>query len=286
MIKIPLPAALLFVVVALFVVGNTFFIVPQTGQAVVMQFGAFVREEKDPGLHVKVPFVQDVTLFERRILDLDPPETPVLLSDQLRINIDLYARYRIKDPFKFMISARDEIGLNNRLGPTINNKMRNELAKVNLTDLLSEKRDDVMRAIKESTVADAKNFGIEIVDIRIGRSELPDEVSESTFSRMKADREQRAKEARAQGAEKATQIRASADKERTVLLAEANKQAQILIGQGDASRTRILADAYGRDPKFFELYRTLEAYRATFGAGDMTMVLTPDSDFMRFMKGY
>ena len=251
-----------------------------------MQFGAFVREEKSPGLHMKIPFIQDVTLFDKRILDLDPPETAVLLSDQLRINIDLYARYRINDPFQFMIRARNEEGLNNRLGPTINNKMRNELAKVNLTDLLSEKRDDVMLAIKNSTEADAKNFGIEIVDIRIGRSELPDEVSASTFARMKADREQRAKEARAQGAEKATQIRASADKERTVLLAEANKQAQILTGQGDAAKTKILAEAYGRDPKFFELYRTLEAYRAAFGNGDTTMVLTPDSDFMRYMKGY
>jgi modulator of FtsH protease HflC len=284
--KISLPILLIGGFALLTLISSSLFVVPQTVQAVVMQFGAFVREEKDPGLHWKIPFVQDVIFFEKRILDLDPPLTPVLLSDQLRINIDVYARYRINDPFKFLISARNEDGLNNRLGPTINNKMRNELSKVTLTDLLSEQRADIMQAIKQSMIEDAKNFGIEIVDIRIGRSELPDEVSASTFARMKADREQRAKQARAQGAEKATQIRATADKERTVLLAEANKQAQILTGEGDAARTKILANAYGRDQKFFELYRTLEAYRDALGNGDTTMVLTPESDFMRFMKGY
>lgn len=284
--KISLPILLIGGFALLTLISSSLFVVPQTVQAVVMQFGAFVREEKDPGLHWKIPFVQDVIFFEKRILDLDPPLTPVLLSDQLRINIDVYARYRINDPFKFLISARNEDGLNNRLGPTINNKMRNELSKVTLTDLLSEQRADIMQAIKQSMIEDAKNFGIEIVDIRIGRSELPDEVSASTFARMKADREQRAKQARAQGAEKATQIRATADKERTVLLAEANKQAQILTGEGDAARTKILANAYGRDQKFFALYRTLEAYRDALGNGDTTMVLTPESDFMRFMKGY
>ncbi|TAH32418.1 MAG: protease modulator HflC [Alphaproteobacteria bacterium] len=277
----------LVIAFALFVLTtNTFYIVPQTEQTVVMQFGALVRTEKDPGLHMKLPFVQDVMFFETRILDLDPPEAPVLLSDQLRINIDLYARYKIVDPFKFYVSARNEDGLNNRLGPTLNNKMRNEMAKITVADLLSDKRDDIMAAVKESMKADAKNFGIEVIDIRIGRSELPPEVSASTFARMKADREQRAKEARAQGAEKATQIRASADKERTVLLADANKESQILRGDGDASKTRILADAYSRDPKFFQLYRTLQAYRESMTNGDNTMVLSPESDFMKYLKNY
>lgn len=235
---------------------------------------------------MKLPFIQDVMFFETRILDLDPPEAPVLLSDQLRINIDLYARYRIVDPFQFYVSARNEDGLNNRLGPTLNNKMRNEMAKITVADLLSEKRDDIMAAVKESMKGDAKNFGIEVIDIRIGRSELPPEVSASTFSRMKADREQRAKEARAQGAEKATQIRASADKERTVLLAQASKESQILRGDGEALKTKILADAYSRDPKFFQLYRTLQAYRDALANGDNTMILSPESDFMKYLKNY
>jgi len=272
--------------VALIVLFNAIYIVPQSTQAVVMQFGALVSVEDEPGMHAKMPFVQDVLLFEKRILPLDPPETPILLADQLRINIDAYARYRIVDPWKFYVSARDELGLNNRLGPTINNKLRNELSRVSLTDLLSEKRDDIMATIKQSMVEDSKNFGIEVVDVRIGRSELPPEVSASTFARMRADREQRAKLARAEGAEKSTQIRASADKERTILLAEANKQAQILRGEGDGTKAKILADAYGRDVKFFEFYRTMSAYRDALGNGDTTMVISPDSEFMRYMKNY
>lgn len=272
------------IVVMLIVVSSTFFVVPQTHQAVVLQFGAFVREIKQPGLQMKIPFVQDVLLFENRILDLDPPETPILLSDQLRINIDAYARYRILDPFKFYISARNEDGLNARFGPTISNKMRNELSKVSLSDLLSEKREDIMAAILESMREDAKNFGISVVDIRIGRSELPPEVSASTYARMKADREQRAKQARAEGAEKSTRIRADADREKTVLLAEATKQSEILRGDGDASRTKILGDAFGRDPKFFEFYRTMQAYNDSLADGS-TLVLSPDSEFMRYFKG-
>ncbi len=282
--KLSPPVILIAAVAAFVLINSSFFIVPQTNQAVVMQFGALVRTEKEPGLHLKIPFVQDVLFFDQRILDLDPPETPVLLSDQLRINIDLYARYRIVNPFQFYVSARNEEGLNNRMGPTLNNKMRNELSRVTLADLLSEKRDDIMTSIRESMVTDAKNFGIEVVDIRIGRSELPPEVSASTYARMKADREQRAKQARAEGAEKSTQIRSSADKEKTILLADASRESQILRGEGEAARTKILADAYGRDVKFFELYRTLAAYQDSLTNGDTTLVLTPDSEFMKFMK--
>lgn len=279
------PIYIFLALALLFLLSGSFFVVPQNGQAVVLQFGAFVREVKDPGLKLKIPFVQDVMLFEKRILDLDPPETPILLSDQLRINIDAYARYRIVEPFKFYVSARNEEGLNARFGPTISNKMRNELSKVSLSDLLSEKRDDIMEAILESVREDAKNFGIEVIDIRIGRSELPPEVSASTFARMRADREQRAKQARAEGAEKSTRIRADADRERTILLAEATKQAEIMRGQGDAIRTELLGNAFGRDPQFFEFYRTMQAYRESLANGDTTMVLSPDSDFLRYMKG-
>ncbi len=276
---------LLFGVFAAFIfLTQSFFIVPQTNQAVVLQFGAFVREVKEPGLFVKMPFVQNVMIFEKRILELDPPETPVLLSDQLRINIDAYARYRIVDPFKFYISAYSEEGLNNRFGPTISNKIRNELSRATLPDMLSEKRDDIMKSILDSVRIDAGNFGIEVVDLRIGRTELPLAVSQSTFARMRADREQRAKEARAVGAEKSLQIRASADKERVLLLAEANKQAEILRGQGDAGRTRLLGDAFGRDPRFFEFYRTMQAYRESLGNGDATLVLSPDHEFMKYFK--
>ncbi len=276
---------LLFGVFAAFILlTQSFFIVPQTNQAVVLQFGAFVREVKEPGLFVKMPFVQNVMIFEKRILELDPPETPVLLSDQLRINIDAYARYRIVDPFKFYISAYSEEGLNNRFGPTISNKIRNELSRATLPDMLSEKRDDIMKSILDSVRIDAGNFGIEVVDLRIGRTELPPEVSQSTFARMRADREQRAKEARAVGAEKSLQIRASADKERVLLLAEANKQSEILRGQGDAGRARLLGDAFGRDPRFFEFYRTMQAYRESLGNGDATLVLSPDHEFMKYFK--
>ena len=276
--------ALFGIIGALILVYNTFFIVPQTAQAVVLQFGAFVRTVTEPGLQMKVPFVQDVALYEKRLLDLDPPETQILLTDQIIVIVDAYARYRITDPFRFFTSARNEDGLNVRLGPTISNKIRNELAKVTLSELLSDRREKIMNDILESVRADAGNFGIEVVDIRIGRSELPPEVSQSTYARMRADREQRAKQARAEGAQKATKIRAEADNERTILLAQANKEAEILRGEGDASRTRIIGEAYGRDPKFAEFYRAMQAYRESLAQGDTTMVLSPNSEFFRYFQ--
>lgn len=271
-------------VAVLVLMFSTFFVVPQTGQAVVLQFGAYKWETKEPGLHAKLPFVQDVMMFDKRILDLDPPVTSVLMNDQLRVDVDAYARYRIVQPIEFFKSVRTEDGLNNRLGATINNKMRSEMAKVTLTDVLSDKREQIMKSILDAVRLEASRFGVEVIDIRIGRAELPDEISSSTFARMRADREQRAKEARAEGAEKATQIRATADKERVLVLADATKQAEIVRGEGDAVRARILGDAYGRDPRFADFTRAMTAYRESFAKGDTTVVLSPTSEFFKYFQ--
>ncbi|MGE0252454.1 MAG: protease modulator HflC [Dongiaceae bacterium] len=275
---------LVLIVAAVLVINDAFFTISQAQQALVFQFGQMRREVNRPGLHVKTPFIQDVMYFDRRLLSLEPPETSVTLSDKLRIEVSAFARYRITDPLRFYTTSQSEVGLNARLGPTINTKLRNELAKVTLTDLLSSKRDDIMDAIHEAVRREGNNLGIDIIDVRIVRTELPGEVSQSTFARMRAERERQARELRAQGAEASAQIRAEAEKDRTLILAEAGRKSEILRGEGDAERTKILGAAYSKDPKFFEFYRSLQAYKSALGDGNTTFVISPDNDFFRHFQ--
>lgn len=261
---------------------SAMYIVDQREQAIVLEFGEPKREVKQPGLHFKLPW-QSVVYFDKRILDLDPPTEQVLLSDQKRINIDAFARYRIVNPLRFYQSVVTEARLRDRFGAALNSSVRNVAGLHPLVDLLSPKRDEIMARIQEEVKRVAgETFGIEIVDVRIGRTDLPEDISANVYNRMRSDRLREANLLRAEGDEVKQRITAEADRERITILAEANRKAQILRGEGDAERNRILAEAYGKAPDFFAFYRALEAYRSALGSGDTTMVLSPDSEFFRY----
>jgi len=272
------------VVVVLGVIAfNMLFTVHQAQQALILQFGNPVRVERDPGLKFKLPFIQNVEYFDKRILDLDPPVTEVILNDQKRINVDSFARYRILDPLEFRKRARTTVNFRDVFGRRLNAAVRSEVAKVSLADMLSERRAGIMGFITEQLKSQAPEFGVEVVDVRIGRTDLPEATSQAVYNRMRSDRVAQAAELRAQGEEQKARIQAGADRERTVILAEANRQAQILRGDGEAERTRLLIDAFGRDQEFFDLYRRLEALSALQGEGT-TMVLTPETDILELFS--
>jgi modulator of FtsH protease HflC len=257
------------------------FTVRQTEQALILQFGNPVRVEREPGLKVKVPFVQNVEYYDKRILDLDPQPQEVLLADQKRINVDSFARYRIVDPLRFRQRAQTDANFRQIFGSRINSVVRTEVARVGLAEVLSDQRADLMTRIANQLKSQAPEFGVEVVDVRIGRTDLPDATSQAVYNRMRSARVAQAAQLRAEGEQQKARIQAEADRERTVILAEATRQSQILRGAGDGERTRLLNEAYSKDPAFFDFYRSLEAYSALGGSGT-TMVLTPDADFFRF----
>lgn len=279
----PKHIALLVVVLGgLFILANSVYTVHQTKYAIVLQFGEAKLVEKEPGLHFKIPFIQNVDYYDNRTLDLDPPPFQVLLTDKKWIVIDAYARYRIVDPLQFYRRVTTETDLRSRFGQIINSSLRRVIATVPLGDVLSDKRDDIMSQIQTAVTAQAESYGIKVVDLRIGRTEYPDTTRESVFNRMRTERQREARELRAQGNEEAQKIRAKADLERTILLAEAERKSQILRGEGEASRNRILGQAFGKDPAFFDFYKSLAEYQKNLVGGDTTMVLSPDSEFFRF----
>ncbi|MFO1155883.1 MAG: protease modulator HflC [Rhodospirillales bacterium] len=226
--------------VLLFVLLNSVFTVRQTEQALILQFGNPVGVEREPGLKFKMPFIQNVEFFDRRILDLDPPVQEVLLSDQKRINVDAFARYRIVDPLRFRQRAQTDANFRQIFGSRINSVLRTEIARVSLADLLSDQRDELMDRIADQMRAQAPEFGVEVVDLRIGRTDLPEATSQAVFNRMRSARVAQAAQLRAEGEQQKARIQAEADRERTIILAEATRQAQILKGQGDAERTLAL----------------------------------------------
>lgn len=270
------------VVVLAIVLNSALYTVHQTEQALVLQFGSPVRVETEPGLKWKIPFVQNVIRYDARTLDLDPPGQQVPLIDQKRIIVDTYARYQITDPLRFYQTVRSEIGLRDRFGSILNSAVRDELGEADLTDLLAESRGRIMQEITDTVRRRADEFGIRVVDVRIGRTDLPQETSQSVFNRMRSSRIAQAAQLRAEGEELKAKIQAEADRDRTVILAEARKTGEILRGQGDAERNTILGDVYGKDPEFFAFYRSMDAYRRALGDGTTTMVLSPESDFFRF----
>ncbi len=269
------------VAVALFILVNAAFTVRQTQQALVLQFGNPVRVDAEPGLKFKIPFVQTVEFFSNQILDLDPPPQEVLLADQKRINVDAFARYRITDPLRFRQRAGTEENFRQIFGAQLNSSVRVEVARIGLAELLSIDRTNVMGRIAKTLEDQAPGFGVDVVDVRIGRTDLPETTSQSVYNRMRSARVAEAAQLRAEGEEQKARIQAEADRERTVIIADATRQSQILRGEGDAERTITLNQAYGRDPRFFDFYRSLEAYSA-LASPDTTMVLRPNSDFFRF----
>lgn len=272
--------------IAIIVLGivafSALFTVHQTKQVILLQFGEPKRVIQEPGLNVKLPFVQNVVEYERRVLEFDPPSEQVILSDQKRIDVDAYLRYRIADPLTFFQRVLSEAGARSRLSSVVNSSLRRVLGNVTLLEVLSEEREKIMANIQVDVNEAAKPFGVEIVDVRIRRADLPEQAAQAIYARMRSEREREAREARAQGFEKAQQIRAAADRERTVLLAEAQKTSEITRGEGERDAVRIYAEAYGRDPEFYGFYRSMQAYREALRAEDTTMVLSPDSEFFRF----
>ena len=262
--------------------SSSLFIVNQAEQALVLRFGAHRATIKEPGLHVKIPFIEDVVRYDLRLLALDPPDEQIILGDQKRIVVDTFTRYRIADPLKFYQAVRTETQARAQLAQMVSSAMRRVMGQVMLPSLLSEERARIMEQIQQEVAERAaRELGLKVLDVRLRRADLPEETSQSIYDRMKSERERQAKEARAQGYEWGQQIRARADRERTVILAEAQRQSQIERGQGDAEANRIFADAFGRDPQFFNLYRSLQAYRHAFADGNTTMVLSPDNEFLR-----
>ena len=269
-------------VLAGFVVYLSFFTVKEINQAIVLQFGDPKRVIAEPGLQVKIPFIQNVVFLDRRILSLDPAPEEVIASDQKRLIVDAYARFKIVDPLKFYISVGNEMVARSRLATIINSRLRSVLGKHSLATLLSEDRTKQMAIIQDGVNNEAEKFGITIIDIRIKRADLPQANSEAIYKRMQTEREREAKQFRARGAEMAVTITSTADKEVTVLLANAKKQSEIMKGEGDGQRNKIFAEAFGKDPDFFSFYRAMQAYETALIGGDTSLILSPDSDFFKF----
>ena len=276
--KIVLPLIIILAAISFF----SIFIVKETNQAIVLQFGDPKKIITSPGFQMKIPFIQNVVFLDRRILSLDPPPEEVIASDQKRLIVDAFARFKIIDPLKFYISVGNERVARSRLATIINSRLRNVLGKQSLATLLSEDRTKQMAIIQEGVNNEAEKFGIEIIDVRIKRADLPQANSEAIFKRMQTEREREAKEFRAKGAEMAVTITSTADKEVAVILAEANKNSEIMKGEGDGQRNKIFAEAFGRDPEFFAFYRAMQAYERALIGGDTSLVLSPDSEFFKF----
>ena len=279
--KIPkflLPA----VVVVGVIIFQSLFIVQEINQAIVLQFGDPKKIISKAGLNFKLPFIQNVVFLDKRILNLDNDPQEVIAADQKRLIVDAIARFKIVDPLKFYISVGNERVARSRLSTIINSRIRGVLGTQELATLLSTDRTKQMAIIQNDVNTEAKTLGIQIVDVRIKRADLPQANSEAIYKRMQTEREREAKEFRAQGAEIAQKIRSTADKDVTVLLAEANKKSEIMKGEGDGLRNKIFADAFGRDPQFFGFYRAMQAYEKALIGGETSLILSPDSEFFKY----
>jgi modulator of FtsH protease HflC len=273
--------AAVLVVVGIFAMSSLF-IVDQTEQALVLQFGQPLRVLRDPGLQVKKPFIQNVIFYDKRLLDFEPPPEEVIASDQKRLIVDTYARYRITNPLLFYQTVASEVTARARLGALVSGSLRQVIGNVTLSALLSPQRATIMRQIRDAVAGQAKPFGIEVVDVRIRRADLPPQNSEAIFARMRSERQQQAALYRGEGAQAAKTVRANADRERTVILADAQRDAQKVRGDGDAKAIEIYANAYDQDKDFFVFYRSLQAYRDALTGNNTSFVLNPNSSFFRF----
>ena len=270
------------------VAASSVFVVPQGSQAIVLQFGQWRRTVATPGLHVKTPLIEDVMAFEARTLDIEPAGQQVTLGDKTRLEVDAYGRYRITDPRRFYQALQNETAARLRLSNIVNSSISEILAHYTLADLLSKKREEILEALCDRVRRQATDMGVEIVDVRIRRADLPAETSAPIYQRMISERQREAAQARAEGQETAARIRSEADRDRTQLLSEANRDADIERGQGDREALETIAAATNRDPGFYAFYRSLSAYRTAFGDGsDTTLLLPPDSRFLdAFSHGY
>lgn len=281
------PRAIVFLlsgVVGIILLLNSVFIVQETNQAMVLSLGKVDRVIAKPGLKFRIPFYQQVVMFDKRVLSTSFEPEEVVTADKKRIVIDSFTRWRVKDAKTFYESMRNENTARQRLNFIVNSSIREKIAAVTLQDMTTPIRDEVMASILAETNAQANRLGVEIVDVRIKRTDLPDANAQSVFNRMRAERDKEAKEIRAKGEEEAQKIRATADKDRTIIIADAKKEADTLRGQGDAEAGKIYARAYGQDPAFYGFMRTLEAYRNALARPDKMLLLDPNMDFLKTLK--
>jgi membrane protease subunit HflC len=272
--------------VGLVVLSSTLFTVHQTQQVLITQFGQPIRVITEPGLQAKIPFIQSVISFDRRLLDYDASGEEVILGDQRRLIVDSFTRYRITDPLLFFQTVgATEAGIRARLNSIVQSSLRRVLGNEPLLSVLSTDRTRIMGQIRNQVNEEARRFGIEVTDVRIRRADLPEENTQAILNRMQSERERVAREARAEGAEVAARVRAGADRERTVLIAEAQAQSDILRGQGEQEAITIFANAFQRDPAFFEFWRSMQAYREALSEGETRLLLSPDNEFFRFFRG-
>lgn len=275
--------AIVLVIVIVIVLAGSVFTVDETEQAIITRLGKYVRTVSEPGLGFKAPFIENVHKFEDRVLEYDAAAAPIITSDKKHLLIDNYARWRIVEPLKLYQTVRDVSGAQARLDDIVFSEIREELARHTLTEIVSVNREAIMEKVHKQCDDKAREYGIEVMDVRIKRADLPAEVAHSVYARMKAERQRIAKKYRSEGEEEAVKIRATTDKDKTIMLAESYRQAEKLKGDGDAEAIKIYAEAFEKDPEFYAFVRTLEAYEKSLGQ-DTTIVLPSDSEFFRYLS--
>jgi modulator of FtsH protease HflC len=274
--------ALVIILVAIVLAYSALFTVYQTQQALVVRLGQPVRVVTEPGLNYKIPLIDTVIAIDKRILDLENPAQEVIASDQKRLVVDAFARYRIQEPLRFYQTVNTVQGANSQLSILLNAALRRVLGESTLTHVVRDERASLMARVREQLDKEAQVYGISVVDVRIRRADLPDQNSQAVYQRMQTERQREAAEFRAQGSQRSQEIRSKADRDVTVIVAEATSKAEQVRGEGDGERNRIFADAFGKDPDFFAFYRSMQAYEAGMGHNDTRMVLNPDSEFFRY----
>ena len=273
---------LVIIIAVFFVLNASYFYVDQRLQAIVLQFGEPIRVIKEPGIQFKIPLVQNVEYFDKRLLLFDNPVEEIISADKKRLIVDSFARYKIEDPLRYFQTIRFESTLTNRLGSIINDSLRQVLGRVPLNSVISEKRSALLEEVAVLVSAAAKDFGLQIEDVRIRRADLPTANSDAIFRRMQTERQQEAAQYRAEGEEQSRILKAQAEKEKTILLADAERTSDILRGEGDGEKNKILGEAFSKDPEFFSFYRSMQAYINAISAEDTTMILSPDSTFFEY----
>lgn len=274
---------IIIIIVILALANLTLFMVDETKQVIVLQFGKPIKAIKEPGLNWKLPFIQNVLYFEDRLLSYDTAPTEIITKDKKTLIVDNYARWKIKDPLLFLQTVRDLIGAQARLDDIIYSELRVDLGLYEMSEIVSEKRDFIMKKVTEISDEKANTYGIEIVDVRIKRVDLPPENEIFIFDRMKAERERIAKQYRAEGQEESAKIIADTEKEKTIILAEAYKTAQTLRGEGDAEAIKIYAESFNQNPEFYKFFRSLEAYKISL-KDQTTILLSPESEFLKYLS--
>jgi membrane protease subunit HflC len=282
--RFPLVLGAVVAALALILVLSSIFTVHQSQQALVIQFGDPQRRVDDPGLHFKLPLIQEVVYFDKRVLDFDARSEEVPTLDQKQLVVDAFARFVIVDPLKFFQTVNNEEGIQSRLATIISSNLRRVLGEVQMSRVLTEERASLMRNIRESVNKEAAGFGVDVIDVRIRRVDLPEENSQAIFARMKTQREQEARRIRAEGGKEAQVVRAEADKQQRVIVAEARRRSEILRGEGDAESTKIYAEAYGRDAEFFDFWRSMQALSRGLPGNTTALVGSPQGAFFRYFQ--